>query len=156
MKLGSILIASSVVLLIVLVPLYVYLTYPNVQDEEEALLEGSVTPVASFRPPKFLIGSIVYGSAREVIDIHEPTIERFNNHLVVKFNEVKKCFLLLAPAYREAVSGKVMSGSQVAGLIVQEGSIVKIAVFKTSRGLFSVVLEVQVGSERYVIASKGR
>lgn len=156
MKLGSPLIVSFVVLLIALVPLYVYLTYPNVQAEEESILEVSVTMVTSFRPPKFLIGSIVYGSTREVINIHGPKIERFNNYLAVKFNEVKKCPILLAPTYREVISGKVMSGGQVVELIAQEDSMVKIAIFKTSRGLISVVIEVQVGDERYVIAPKGR
>lgn len=152
MKLKLLLIIIVVLLLAFLTPLYVYITYPEVCLEEESLLEGSVVNAVPFKPPKFLVGSMIYGSVREVLSLRKPIIERSDTHLTLKFNESKKCSLLLAPAYTEVLSQELLSREQMVNIIAQGVQAVKVAFFRTQKGVFSIVLEVVVDGKHYVIA----
>jgi len=142
-------------LLIFLIPLYVYLTYPDVGLAEESLLEGFVTPQLPFKPPRFLVGSIIHGSKREVFLVR-PTIERQDGRMLLVLSNKVKCPLLFADAYVDAASGEVAFQQQAASLTVGKASAIRVAVFETPRGVFSVVLEVHVNGRRYVIAPRGR
>lgn len=154
MKLKPLLTIVIVLLLALSVPLYVYVTYPEVCSEEESLLEGSVVGPLPFKPPKFLVGSVVYGSVREVLSIKRPMIERLDAHLLLKLDETRKCPLLLAPAYSEVSTQELLSREHVTNLIVQGAQTVKVAFFRTQRGVFSIVLEVTVDNKHYVIAPR--
>lgn len=154
MKPKSLLIITVILLLVLLIPLYVYITYPEVCLEEESLLEGSVVNVVPFKPPKFLVGSLIYGSMREVLSLKKPIIEHSGTCLILKLDEARKCPLLLASTYSELSTQEPLSREQVANLIVQGAQTIKVAFFRTQRGTFSIVLEVNVDSKHYVIAPR--
>lgn len=158
MKLKFIFIIAAALILALLIPLYVYVTYPEVRSEEELLLEDDIAKVIPFKPPKFLVGSVIYGSQREVLvlDLKELIIERSDRHLTLKLDESRKCPLLLAPSYSEVLTREMLSRDQMINLIAKGAQMIKIALFKTQRGLFSIVLEVVVDSKHYVIASGRR
>lgn len=154
MKPKFLLITAVVLLSALLIPLYVYITYPEVYSEEESFLEGSVAKVVPFKPPKFLVGSLIYGSMREVLSLRKPVIERYDSHLILKLDETKKYPLLLASAYSEVSTRELLPREQVIDLIAQGTQTIKVAFFRTQRGTFSIVLEVTVNDKHYVIVPK--
>lgn len=154
MKFKFLLIITGIILLVLSIPFYVYITYPEVNMEEESLLEGDVVKVVPFKPPKFLVGSIIYGSTREVLNLRKPVIERFDDFLALKLDEARKYPLLLAPTYSEVLTQELLSGKQMADLIVQGSQTIKVASFKTQRGTFLVVLEVVADNKHYIIVPK--
>lgn len=141
-------------LLALLTPLYVYVTYPEVCSEEESLLEGRFVNAVPFKPPKFLIGSIIYGSMREVLSLRKPTIERSDIYPILKLDEARKYPLLLASTYSEMSTQELLSREQVAELIAQGAQTVKVALFRTPRGIFLVVLEVAIDGKYYLIPAR--
>lgn len=142
------------VLLTLLIPLYVYATYPDVYLEEESLLESNAMNVTPFRPPKFLVGSLIYGSTRELLSLRKPVIERYDTCLFLKLDGVRKSPLLLAPTYNEMSTKESLSGERMADLIAQGVQTIKVAFFRTQRGIFLVVLEVTADGKHYIIAPR--
>jgi len=153
LKLRSLMIII-VIILALSIPLYVYVSYPDVYLEEESLLENSAMNIAPFRPPKFLVGSLIYGSTREIYSLRKPMIERYDTRLIFKLDEAGKCPLLLAPTYSEMLTQESLSRERIADLIVQGAQTIKLAFFKTQRGIFAVVLEVTIDGRHYVIAPR--
>ncbi|MCC6042912.1 MAG: hypothetical protein LM598_04720 [Candidatus Verstraetearchaeota archaeon] len=157
MKLRIALILIAVALIIVAVPLYVYSSYPYSSSEEEAILEENVIEPMPFRPPRFLVGSVIYGSTREVVSIRGPMVEHYDDHLLIKFGGNKRGLLLLAPSYVETSTNKVVSGEHLAELISRGGDLtVKVVAFTTRRGSYAIVVEVVKGGERYIMAPQRR
>lgn len=154
MKPKSLLIIAVVLLFALLIPLYVYTTYPEVYSEEESFLEGNVAKVVPFKPPKFLVGSLIYGSMREVFSLRKPIIEHYDSHLILKLDEARKYPLLLASTYSETSTRELLSREQVVDLMAQGAQMIKVAVFRTQRGTFSIVLEVTINDKHYVIVPK--
>jgi len=145
------------ILIITVAPLYVYISYPNTSLEEEAVLEENVIEPVPFRPPRFLIGSVVYSSSREVMNIQRPAVEFYDSRMLIKFDGNKRGLLLLAPSYAEVSTNKEVSGEFLAKLISQGGNLtVKVVAIATKRGSYAIVLEVLRGGERYVIAPQRR
>ena len=157
MKFKTALISIAVILIIAVAPLYVYISYPNASSEEEVVLEENVIEPMPFRPPRFLIGSVVYSSTREVVSIQRPIIKHHNGRMLIKFDDDKRGLLLLASSYVEASTNKEVPGKYLAKLMSQGGDLtVKVVVFATKRDSYAVVLEVVRGGERYVIAPQRR
>jgi len=157
LKLRTALILIVVALMIVAVPLYVYSSYPHSSSEEEAILEENVIEPMPFRPPRFLVGSVIYGSTREVVSIQRPMVEHYDDHLFIKFSGNRRGLLLLAPFYLETSTNKVVSGEHLAELISRGGDLtVKVVAFTSKRGSYAIVVEVVKGGEQYVMASQRR
>jgi len=157
LKFKTALISIAVALIIVIAPLYVYVSYPNSSLEEEVILEERVVEPMPFRPPKFLVGSVIYGSMREVASIKRPVIEHYDDHLLIKLDGNRKGLLLLAPLYVEASTNKAVSSEYLAKLISQGGDMtIKVIAFTTKRGSYAIVVEAVKGDERYVMAPQRR
>jgi len=145
----------SLAFLILLIPLYVYSTYPEVGSEEESLIESFVIPQLPFKPPRFLVGSIIHGSKKESFMIR-PIIEQQDNRLLLVLSNETKCPLLFAGAYVDVSSGEVVLRPQIVSLATSKASAMRVVVLETPRGPLSVVLEVHVDGKRYAIAPRGR
>jgi len=157
LKSKTALILVAMVLIIAVVPLYVYASYPNASSEEEVVLEENLIEPIPFTPPRFLVGFVVYSSTREVVSIRRPIVEFYDDHMLIKFDGNKRGLLLLASSYVEASTNKKVSGEFLAKLISQgEDLTVKVVAFVTKRDSYAVVLEVVRGGERYVIAPQRR
>jgi len=154
-KTASILIVMT--LIIAVAPLYVYISYPNASTEEEAVLEENVIESMPFRPPRFLIGSLVYSLTREVVSIQRPIVEPHDGRTLIKLDGNRRGLLLLAPSYVEVSTNVEVSGEYLVKLMSQgEELTIKVATFTTRRGSYAIVLEVVRGGERYVIATQRR
>jgi hypothetical protein len=157
LKFKTALILIAVALIIAVAPLYVYTSYPNFSSEEEAILEENVVEPMPFRPPKFLIGSVIYGSTREVVSIQRPMVEHYDDHLLIKLDGNKRGLLLLAPSYVEASTNKAVSGKHLAELVSQGGDLtIKVIAFTTKRSSYAIVVEVVRDGEQYVMAPQRR
>jgi len=154
-KTASILIVMA--LIIAIAPLYVYISYPNASIEEEAVLEENVIGSMPFRPPRFLIGSVIYSSTRELVRIQRPIVEPYDGCTLIKLDGNRRGLLLLAPSYVEVSTNVEVSGKYLVKLMSQgEELTVRVVAFTTKRGSYAIVLEVVRGSERYVIATQRR
>jgi len=151
------LMSIAVALIIVIAPLYVYASYPSPSSEEEVILEERVIEPMPFRPPKFLVGFVIYGSMIEAASIQRPVVEHYDDHLLIKLDGNRRGLLLLAPLYVEASTNKAVSSGYLAKLISQGGDMtIKVVAFTTRRGSYAIVVEVVKGGERYVMAPQRR
>lgn len=140
----------GVIALLLVVPAYIYLTYPNADEGDEAL--ETMLPDVPIKPPPFLKGFMRYGLSKGKSIVSEFSIKAINYEVYVhRLDTNERILLLLTPHYLERSTSKVLSRDELRTLIMEKSpNLMVLELFDTHRGKVGVVLMVKLNSEEYL------
>lgn len=136
------------------VPVYVYLTYPS-NEEPERVLERDFLPPMPIKPPRFIVGSVRYSWSEGVEVIGTPSLKRLDDYLVVLLPTRRPGLLVFAQSYVEQRSQRLVLGEEVVNFVKAGNATLVVEILRTHRGVVCIVLEVHVGTEKYVAVHWG-
>lgn len=138
-----------ITILLISLPIIVYKTYPDVIGAAEVIAQEEYLPKVPFKAPGFLHGSIIYSLRHEEKVVDKTRVLQLNHHLyIMKDGEV---FLVrFAPFYKSVSTNKVLSVNQLVELMKSNDYELIIQSFASRKKILNVVVEVRIGSDRYV------